>query len=516
MRNKKTFLSFLEAREFARSLGIKTKTAWHQYSSLGKRPNNIPAHPKDIYKNLGWISYEDWLGCYKAEFKEFPSDIKQEFETAGYVIKQQYYKNIYSEINCVCPKGHDVKIKYCYLIRSKKSNFKVICCPYCANIKKHIPKSKLTWDKIIEDIKNIILPKYGYLPTRKESKNKDLYGDLGYCLDRAIYRIGGYNKVRKYLGLTCKRPNKFWQCWDNVKLEISKYFDLSCGVFPTYAEFKEAGINIYYICKSNNLNLAQMAEKFNCTLTSCYKCRDGHFVQSMYEVIVDEYLYSRGIPHEIQPKVGKYRADFLINDFYVEVWGFGKNGKNKLAKFYNNKRSIKEKYYNSINIHLISIECELFHHALNNLENICDYLDGLFKSYGFDVSPKKELSAKTIADARFDWRDDVIIEEIKKLIHQIGKFPSFQDICDAEMINLKQIITERGGINYYKKLMGYPFREKINWSEVTVLEELLKYPVFPKTKFLAKERSGLLKMIYRYGGVPYFRDKYNLAKNLVA
>ena len=58
----KKYLSFDDAREFARQLGFKKINEWRTYCKSGKKPNNIPADPWKTYKNQGWIEVGDWLG----------------------------------------------------------------------------------------------------------------------------------------------------------------------------------------------------------------------------------------------------------------------------------------------------------------------------------------------------------------------------------------------------------------------------------------------------------------------
>ncbi len=58
---------FQEAREFARSLGLKTTIEWKKYckgelEGYERKPDNIPAAPDDRYRSNGWIDYGDWLG----------------------------------------------------------------------------------------------------------------------------------------------------------------------------------------------------------------------------------------------------------------------------------------------------------------------------------------------------------------------------------------------------------------------------------------------------------------------
>jgi len=59
---KLKYLPFEEAREFARSLGLKGQKEWVEYCKSGDKPDNIPTTASAIYKYLGWLSTADWLG----------------------------------------------------------------------------------------------------------------------------------------------------------------------------------------------------------------------------------------------------------------------------------------------------------------------------------------------------------------------------------------------------------------------------------------------------------------------
>jgi superfamily II DNA or RNA helicase len=56
------WLPFVEAREFARTLGLKTASQWMKYSADGNLPDNIPSTPQNTYAENGWVSFGDWLG----------------------------------------------------------------------------------------------------------------------------------------------------------------------------------------------------------------------------------------------------------------------------------------------------------------------------------------------------------------------------------------------------------------------------------------------------------------------
>jgi superfamily II DNA or RNA helicase len=65
---KLSWRTFEEAREFARSLGLKSETEWRDFcrgnlvSTVGNRPADIPSNPQHNYAKSGWSGYGDWLG----------------------------------------------------------------------------------------------------------------------------------------------------------------------------------------------------------------------------------------------------------------------------------------------------------------------------------------------------------------------------------------------------------------------------------------------------------------------
>ena len=66
------WMQFNKAREFVRTLGLKSTKEWNSYcrgelKNLPKRPYNIPVFPHRYYKNDGYTTIMDWLG--KKEFR---------------------------------------------------------------------------------------------------------------------------------------------------------------------------------------------------------------------------------------------------------------------------------------------------------------------------------------------------------------------------------------------------------------------------------------------------------------
>ena len=61
------YRSFIQAREFARNLQLKSRKDWRDYvrglrGSELPRPEDIPAHPDGVYKTRGWQGWRNWLG----------------------------------------------------------------------------------------------------------------------------------------------------------------------------------------------------------------------------------------------------------------------------------------------------------------------------------------------------------------------------------------------------------------------------------------------------------------------
>ena len=53
---------FEDARSFARRLGLKSSEAWNAYCRSGKKPQDIPKKPDSVYADAGWAGMGDWLG----------------------------------------------------------------------------------------------------------------------------------------------------------------------------------------------------------------------------------------------------------------------------------------------------------------------------------------------------------------------------------------------------------------------------------------------------------------------
>ncbi|MGH9965120.1 MAG: integrase repeat-containing protein [Nitrososphaeraceae archaeon] len=55
------YKSFENARAFVRTLNMKSKEEWIDYCKFGKKPDEIPTNPNEVYKTE-WRGMPDWLG----------------------------------------------------------------------------------------------------------------------------------------------------------------------------------------------------------------------------------------------------------------------------------------------------------------------------------------------------------------------------------------------------------------------------------------------------------------------
>jgi hypothetical protein len=58
----KIFLSYSDAKKYVHQLKIQTQKEWNESCKKNEKPSNIPRNPAGVYKNKGWISWQDFLG----------------------------------------------------------------------------------------------------------------------------------------------------------------------------------------------------------------------------------------------------------------------------------------------------------------------------------------------------------------------------------------------------------------------------------------------------------------------
>lgn len=102
-----------------------------------------------------------------------------------------------------------------------------------------------------------------------------------------------------------------------------------------------------------------------------YISRDGHKCDSLAEKIIDEWLYSKGIPHDRSvpyPELQKMTCDFVVKNFFIEFFGLEGQHK-KYTELVNKKRILSKKH----KIKLIELKpADLF--PKNKLDQVLNFL----------------------------------------------------------------------------------------------------------------------------------------------
>jgi len=60
--SRRSYRTFPEAREYARSLKLRSQKHWFDFARTDERPQDIPAQPEQTYAGRGWSGWGDWLG----------------------------------------------------------------------------------------------------------------------------------------------------------------------------------------------------------------------------------------------------------------------------------------------------------------------------------------------------------------------------------------------------------------------------------------------------------------------
>lgn len=105
-----------------------------------------------------------------------------------------------------------------------------------------------------------------------------------------------------------------------------------------------------------------------------YRCKDGHYVRSRAELLIDNWLFAEGIKHIYEKQVTfpngeKCLCDFYLPDYtaYIEFWG-------KTDDYYIKRKNIKTNLYKTIkNVKLIELDDK-------SLERLDDVLDDYISS----------------------------------------------------------------------------------------------------------------------------------------
>src|SRR6266568_3231808 len=142
-------------------------------------------------------------------------------------------------------------------------------------------------------------------------------------------------------------------------------------ILPTQEELRqmylEDGLSLDQIGAKHGVSsgpIAQLCKEFDIPVRLGgfnggirFTCNDGHLVRSTYELRVDNWLHEHGIAHEYEPRLPfeqRYYADFLVNSWYIEIWGVTE------STDYAQRKARKISLYRTHQIPLIQLSIDSF------------------------------------------------------------------------------------------------------------------------------------------------------------
>lgn len=149
---------------------------------------------------------------------------------------------------------------------------------------------KWTKEKVLNEL-NVIIAAIGHYPSFDKLQKMGRSG-----LASAVIKHGGSCLFRELTTGEKRKPPGYWLNIDNVIFELRHHFGdlIERGVMPT------AKMLVGKIPSSifSNFGIEKLSEALNCRVSKRWLSRDGHLLQSYAEYLLDEYLYSIGVPHE--------------------------------------------------------------------------------------------------------------------------------------------------------------------------------------------------------------------------
>lgn len=112
------------------------------------------------------------------------------------------------------------------------------------------------------------------------------------------------------------------------------------------------------------------------------------------------------------------------------------------------------------------------------------------------------------------WTDEIIIERLKEHICEVGYFPPYNKLPKK----IASIMLTHGGVNKFRRILNYRILSETTgyWKEESIVEELKKIIKnighFPTREEIKKETGGyaLCHAIKNNGGIIYYHKRFNI------
>lgn len=127
-----------------------------------------------------------------------------------------------------------------------------------------------------------------------------------------------------------------------------------------------------------------------------------------------------------------------------------------------------------------------------------------------------QRNKRTLSSNKLYWTEKNIINELYKIIKQIGHFPTHNELIHMEKWGIYNALKHKGNIHKFREILGYNQLQYPNnyWTEDKIINELEKLTkelgTFPTTTYIAEHKLwGLYEATHKFGGINKYRNILN-------
>jgi len=350
-------------------------------------------------------------------------------------------------------------------------------------------------EEIIKNSLTGVIEQIGHFPTKLELININRNDIIGACC-----KYGGLTNFRILLGYKRQqKPRKYWN--DEIIIKKLKELINILGHFPIHDE-----INLYnYIGLSATIQRHGGLNKYRKLLNyECEKVPNGYWTD---ETIIQNL-------NKIIFKIDKFPDNeylMSINRWDLRTAIIRNGGFNKFTKLIGYDVLRKPVGYwtdETIETELTPIFNKIGHFPTQNelskigrtdLMNAIKINGGLYKFYD-------KFGCSCVSKPDGYWTDEILIEELNKIISEIGYFPTKMKLIELDKGYLCSAISQNGGINKFRILLGYKLSQKPDgyWTKENTIRELNQLIQnighFPTSMEVQRLNGGLVSGISSNGG----------------
>jgi len=339
----------------------------------------------------------------------------------------------------------------------------------------------------------------GHFPTQKELKEQNRAD-----LSAAISKYGGFNKFAGLMGYKpARRTDGYWTKTKTLKelTEIEK----SIGRPPTQLDLQLAGRGDLVSATRQHGGFKNVWAELKRIPKGYYAANDGHLMDSCLECYVDNYLFRQHVPHKVHPLISlrrKYRADFRVGDYWIEILGYPDIP--KYSAYYSRVRK-KKSLYKQLGLKTIFFEFNDFRHkTLVEIEKI---IKSKLPLNAAPVCRRRGGRAGSILPNHYWSYFPTMIKILKPITERLGRFPTDVELDNQHLSGVRHAIYRYpGGRAKLARLLRCTVLRKPRnyWTKNQTIRDLKVFSAelghFPKQKdFRRHGRNNLCSAVYKHG-----------------